>query len=181
MDRQSEICLDCEQASHRLINRSVVEYSAFAKQLIWLYKFRGDQSLAEPIGRMMAENVQINWQKKSFIITYVPLTSERLLERGFNQAQLLAEVIGSQLRMPVIPLLKREHFIGAQSQKGRVERIQSLTNAFSVLEEVSLMLWVDRPVLIVDDIYTTGTTLRECAKPLQIAGVEEICTTTFAR
>lgn len=177
------ICSDCEAVhpAEWVINRSVFTYSEFVKQIIWRYKYRGQQQLAKAFGLLMADVIDQCWQTKSFVISYVPLHQQRLKERGFNQAELLAKAIGKRLRLPVIELLKRQRMTQKQSTKGRNERLSTLKGAFCLKQEIDVSKLAQHHILLVDDIYTTGTTLRECAKPLKEQGIENVYSITIAR
>lgn len=180
---KTNICSDC-YAVHPVewvYNRSVFEYNPFVKQLIWRYKYRGQEKLAEPLGWFMAEILEQHWGRRKFTLTYVPLHQHRLSERGFNQAERLASVIGKTLRLPVMELLVRNRMTHRQSEKGRRERLSSLVGAFSIKTGVDLKQLHDRDILLVDDIYTTGATLRECSKPFKRQGVKTIYSITIAR
>ncbi len=181
--RETNICSDCQtiHPSDWVYNRSVFAYTAFVKQIIWRYKYKGQEKLAVPLGRCMAETLEQQWTKKKFVLSYVPLHAQRLSERGFNQAERLAHVIGRYLRLPVVELLVRKRMTQPQSEKGRDERLSALVGAFAVHPDIDLEQLVDREILLVDDIYTTGSTLRECSKPLKEQGIKNVYSITIAR
>jgi competence protein ComFC len=174
-------CEDCCSVKTPVINRSVVTYSESVKEIIWQLKYRGLERLAEPLGRMMAEQAIACYGKRKYVVTCVPLSEQRLRLRGFNQAERLARIVSRELGLPYIELLKRRHTARTQSQMGRQERLQSLRGVFSLRVSNIKSKWLSYPVLLIDDVYTTGTTLRECAKPLLQAGIREVHTLTFAR
>nr|WP_232345517.1 phosphoribosyltransferase family protein [Paenactinomyces guangxiensis] len=89
--------------------------------------------------------------------------------------------MGKRLGLPVVPLLERCKSTSSQSQRSRQERLLALKNVFRLGKEVNRKQIANKTILIVDDVYTTGTTLRECAKPLRQAGVNDVCSVTFAR
>ncbi|MDQ0192191.1 ComF family protein [Paenibacillus wynnii] len=130
----------------------------------------------------------VSW--KADLLVPVPVSEPRLVERGFNQAERLAAELSWRTGIPVLPLLVRTHHTDKQSFKGRAERLTNMKHAFgpntSIIENYSnwLMEITDalslpavsidsavhdtkhtRPVriIIVDDIYTTGSTIRACA------------------
>lgn len=126
----------------------------------------------------------------------VPVSDSRLIERGFNQAERLADVLSRLRRIPQLPLLIRTHHTGKQSFKSRGERITDMKHAFAANEVVKKEFahWLDslsllaRPlrIIIIDDIYTTGSTIRACAEIVQQitrdCGYEaEIYSLTWAR
>lgn len=180
---KTNICSDCKQVhpTEWVYNRSVFEYTAFVKQIIWRYKYKGQEQLAKPLGWLMAEALEEHWGKKRFVLTYVPLHVHRLQERGFNQAEQLAMEIGRYLRLPVVDLLERTRMTHRQSEKRRSERLSSLMGAFSLKPNVDCHQLASHSVLLVDDIYTTGATLRECCKPFKEKGIEHVYSMTIAR
>jgi competence protein ComFC len=180
----STLCFDCVRIDERerVSNRSAASYSPFTKKLVQIYKYRGKESLARPMGAWMAEVVREHFADQTFsLITFVPMHEERLRERGFNQAELLAIEVGKQLQIPVVPMLKRVRSTAAQSKRSRSERLLALRNIFQIAKKENRD-WIENiKILVVDDVYTTGATLRECAKSLRQAGVAHVCSVTFAR
>lgn len=203
-------CPDClrEEARQRsfLLNRSAVQYDDMMREWLAQYKYRGNERYARLLIRMISQALT-SMQKemplllgnsdvsgpgeewKPDLITYVPVSTERLMERGFNQAEVLAEGIGKIHHLPVVPLLVRSEHTGKQSFKTRSERVESMQHAFDPdLEGMQILAHVgkrgrfiqsqgdaaDRSeaagalrVLIVDDIYTTGSTINTCAGRIQ--------------
>ncbi|WP_054951230.1 ComF family protein [Numidum massiliense] len=180
----AHICGDCERFSGvpLVTNRAVVQYTPLARELVSVFKYRGRQSLAVPLGLLMAELVQREYRRQlPHVVTYVPLHARREAERGFNQAALLAAVIARQLRLPLHHLLARDIDTPKQSKRGRQQRLASLDRAFSVNVPVRRNFYRQVTLLIVDDIYTTGATLRACARELSQLGVPRLLAVTFAR
>ncbi|WP_253735945.1 ComF family protein [Paenibacillus sp. FJAT-26967] len=118
-------------------------------------------------------------------VSYVPMNPSRLEERGFNQAEAMASDLGVLLRLPVVPLLERTRHTAKQSFKSRSDRLRDLEGAFQVRREGREWLRgysqtfgrTTLRVLILDDVYTTGSTLNQCAKtltrefPLEVYGL----------
>lgn len=178
---EATLCGDCAGCPWHLDqNRSVVRYNDFAREIVSLFKYRGRERLAHPLGRMMFDSI-VGHDPPPDLITYVPLHPSRLKERGFNQAELLARVISSRLNRPLVPLLKRIRPTGPQSLKSRRERLVSLRGAFALADRASVGKIAGTRVLIVDDVYTTGSTLEECARILKEGGVKRVVSVTFAR
>lgn len=118
---------------------------------------------------------EIHWQAD--LLVPVPVSDSRLEERGFNQAERLADAVSQRRGIPQLPLLVRTHHTGKQSFKGRAERLAAMKHAFAA-NPAMIELFPDwlgalkplsRPlrIIIVDDIYTTGSTLRACAGVIQ--------------
>lgn len=174
------LCTDCCQRKeiYFICNRSAVQYNAKMKEVISLYKFRGLETLSESLVSLMEQVYQRYYAKRSFdAITFVPLHEKRLHERGFNQAQQLAILLGLRLRIPVYALLKRVQYTEKQSKKHRHERLMVLAGHFQYTGGDRSNL---KRILLVDDVYTTGTTINECAKVLVRAGME-VYSLTLAR
>jgi competence protein ComFC len=166
----------------RIQNVSAVAYTSKAKKVISRFKYLGDERYAKYIGAMMRDVVEVHYRGIPFsVITSVPLHHKRLTERGFNQSQLLAEKIGKSIGIPTLNLLERNKPSPPQASLGRADRIRSLQNSFQISEEAQQLDLRPHTILLVDDVYTTGSTIRECAKTLRSAGAKTIYSTTFAR
>ncbi|KWW20851.1 hypothetical protein AS888_14540 [Peribacillus simplex] len=169
-------CFDCsrwerdkEWSGYLSKNISLFHYNEHLKEIIAKYKYRGDYALAAIFVPYLREVLQ---DMEHDLVTCIPLSAERLRERGFNQAQALADVIGIRT-VEVLTRIDTEK----QSKKSRHERI-TLPQVFQVINEELLR---DRSILVIDDIYTTGTTLRQAAKALKNAGSKAVSSITLSR
>ncbi|OGX68588.1 MAG: hypothetical protein A2189_10055 [Paenibacillus sp. RIFOXYA1_FULL_44_5] len=170
-------CHDCarREQTYFLESRSSVSYTAEMKELLARYKYRGDERLQQVLAWMMITATptftQLPMQRKIpqiDVITYVPISQKRLLERGFNQAEQLAAGLGLHWKKPVVPLLMRARHTEKQSHKSRHERLADMQELFQ-LDQAAVIpsaYTLGRPprILIIDDVYTTGSTMNECAK-----------------
>ncbi len=192
----SLICYDCQHVPTETLcyNRSLLSYNNWAKELLYQYKYRGDERLADLCARMLAiAFLRFYRQSGINLITFVPVHPQRLAERGFNQAKQLATRLGTLAGLPVKALLLRsKHTEKLSKQAGRRSRQESMQDAFSPNPEtcchVRRMPLFGRKtrmkLLLVDDIYTTGSTIRSCAKVIRtIADYEqaEIYSITICR
>lgn len=144
---------------------SLAEHTGAIRQAIHALKYESVKGVAQPLGDALA--TQLSWTFDT--IVPVPLHINRLKERGYNQAQLLAEALGEALACPVSPyMLRRDKFTSSQVGLTALERQANVEDAFVVQEAV-----VPR-VLLVDDVRTTGSTLTACAKALREAGVKTV-------
>jgi competence protein ComFC len=150
-------------------NISLYAYNDFLQGLIARYKFRGDYILADVFKQKIKRN--INTLNPDLIIP-IPLSPERLYERGFNQAEALITSAGQTPSH----LLTRNH-TEKQSKKSREERIH-LSEIFQISSSATFEA---KNILLIDDIYTTGSTLRHAALPLKQAGAANIMSLTLAR
>jgi len=112
------------------------------------------------------------------LIVPVPLHPARLRERGFNQAHLLATMLGQKIGAPVSSVLERVRYTTTQTAFDRIDRMENLHNAFRLRKKATVR---ELRVLLVDDILTTGSTLTECARVLREAGAQSIYAITAAR
>jgi competence protein ComFC len=175
---KGDLCFDCvrwqqnERWKDTLTkNRSVYLYNDFMKDTLTLFKFRGDVAIAEAFRENFRKCFQQHYNKQ-FVIVPIPLSPERLYERGFNQAAVLAQF----LDLPIYDLLSRTRH-EKQSKKTRKERIQSEKVFF--LKENTVV--PRQSILLIDDIYTTGSTLRQAAKVLLQSGVPSVSSLTLIR
>lgn len=109
------------------------------------------------------------------IITYVPMTRHAMRARGFNQAKLLARGLAKRIHRPVAQLLAKGSVTQPQARLSARARRENLRGAFRTIRSVS------GKVLLVDDIFTTGSTVEECAHTLKSGGCKEVFVLTVAR
>lgn len=149
------------------------------RQAILLFKYGGRPSLGRHLGRLMAEAVGGLFDPGRFdLVIPVPLHPGRERERGFNQAALLAKEVGSAWGLRVgHRLLRRVRATEAQSG-GRSARAANVRGAFHVARPDQV---AGCKVLLIDDVFTTGATVSECAKTLLAAGAAEVAVYTLAR
>jgi ComF family protein len=144
---------------------------------ICLYKYRGKVSLAKPLARLMIDALPATLQAD--VIMPVPLHPSRLREREFNQSLLLADQIARHLHLPVsFTNLVRTLPSDPQSTLSRKERMKNLRRAFAVRDPGKI---AQQRILLIDDVFTTGTTVNECAKVLRTSGAGDIVVLTLAR
>lgn len=108
----------------------------------------------------------------------VPLYKKRLRERGFNQSALLGKYVAKRLGVPLnLYSLARNRDTRPQVGLSAKERKKNIRNAFEIKEEGVIK---GRRVLLIDDVFTTGATTRECSKVLKKAGVQEVFVITLS-
>ncbi|USK52658.1 ComF family protein [Bacillus sp. CMF12] len=169
------LCNDCERWNQDsewsgLLkkNDSLFIYDDFLKETLARYKFRGDYVLSRAFSPFLRERLKN--MDFDFLVP-IPLSSERLYERGFNQSSALIHEAG----FTVTELLSRIHS-EKQSKKSRQERI----HLHQVFQPLNVDI-EDKIILLIDDIYTTGSTLYHAAKVLKAGGAESISSITLAR
>ncbi|WP_221644913.1 ComF family protein [Listeria booriae] len=169
-----EICPDCERwtksgSDHLAENIACFTYNEFAKDLMALYKYRGDYAIAAVFSGELIKR----WSYVAKEVTIpLPISAERRTERGFNQTEGLLKLAN----IPFTTQLKREH-TEKQSKKTRRERINQ--EQYFFVEERETV--VSKEVLLIDDIYTTGATLHLAAEALMKSGAKSVSSITIFR
>ena len=133
-----------------------------------MLKYRRRRALAAPLGALLVEALP-DYARACAAIVPVPLHSSRLRERGFNQSALLAQVIATTIGARMSEGLRRTRPTAHQVGMDRQAREANVRGAFAWNGDP-----VPRSVLLVDDVLTTGSTMRECARALRAAGTVEI-------
>jgi ComF family protein len=161
-------------------------YEGGLRELIHLLKYGGIPSAASVLGRMLAdaiEDLESDFPQGTVAVVAVPLHRAKRGQRGFNQAELIARAAlklqPSQGRLRLLErVLERKRDTRSQTGLTSHQRRENMRGAFIVArpEEVK-----GRPVLVVDDVYTTGTTVSECARVLRRAGASKVWVATVAR
>ena len=171
---QNTICIDCRKWEKDVNwqgilskNQSLFSYNEYMKELIGRFKYRGDYRIAAGFVLFLPKDFA-----KDKMVVPVPLSAERLYERGFNQV----EAILDYANISFVRCLKRQHG-EKQSKKTRQQRLEA-ENIFSLVEKDKIS---SQNILLVDDIYTTGATLRHAAKLLKEAGANSVTSLTIAR
>ncbi len=174
LSSQQEYCYDCSKGVVSYESgHSLWVYDACSSESVFHYKYSGRQSYADFYGNALVYFYG-EWIRSLRVqqLIPVPLSQQKMKVRGFNQAGILAEKIGDKLQIPVNDSgLIRIHSTAPQKELGKLEREENLRNAFKA--EGRYLRNIHR-VLLIDDIYTTGSTVNYCARALKSAGVEKI-------
>ena len=164
-------CQDCQfwcKEGIEVSHRAIFIYNQAMKDFFSRYKFDGDFLLRKAFASVLSEELK---KYKGYQFVVIPLSPERLLERGFNQVEGLVEAAGfSYLDL----IEKREE--RASSSKSRSERLETELPFF-----VKSGITIPKKILLIDDIYTTGTTINRVKKLLEEAGAEDVKTLTLVR
>lgn len=190
-------CPDCRRGYARdfVLSRSAVRYDPLMKEWLARFKYRGDERFARLLGTMLhqayallGDSLPPGPNGRFDCITFVPVSRERLLERGFNQAERMAAELARHVRLPVYPLLLRTHSTAKQSMKSRNARFFDMRHVFAPdedgfarLEGAIASSQAAPRILLVDDVYTTGSTMQECSVVLRQRLDAEVYGLTWAR
>ena len=148
-------------------------YTGILKVIISNFKFAKIKRYKEPLGFFLAEKIkqEFDLDKIDYIIP-VPLHKEKLKERGFNQSELLAKKISKLIKKPCLKTLNRIKNTLPQYSLSPLEKIKNIKDAFELdIRKINLQ---DKNILIIDDIFTTGSTVQEMCKVLLENGVKDI-------
>lgn len=154
----------CADYNHPIISKSVKDL-----------KYRYIEDLGLFLGDLMARFIKQEQpieSLSSFLITTVPLHKKRQLERNFNQSSLITERFCESLKLAKpIDILGRKRYTIYQASLKRKERFKNVKDAFICLKSEKVK---DKKVIMVDDVFTTGATLQECARVFKENGVKEV-------
>lgn len=148
-------------------------YSGGMETAIQSFKFRNQPRLSGTISRLLYEELEKQSMTPEFdFIIPVPMHPRKKRQRGYNQSELIARQLGEYLNKEVrTDILKKTVYTHPQSRLKKKDRINNLEGAFSVSQDVFVE---GKSVLLVDDVLTTGTTLKTCAEILKEKGVSII-------
>ncbi len=179
-DLHSSLCGECLQEPPPFEwARSVFELSPALSKILYSFKYSADETALSWMSQEMYRYLENNFKGMNFnFIIPVPLHAWRLLRRGYNQTLLLANAL-AQLRNEKVDYtnLIKPKSTSAQSTLSKKERVKQLRDAFELKNSD---LFNNKRILLVDDVYTTGSTLQECARVLKEAGAS-VCALTLAR
>ena len=174
----------CANCAHRTMHfdAAVAAYRGrgVVRQIIHEFKYGRQIHLQHLVARWLCaalDDERLRGRKFHVIIP-VPLHASRQRERGFNQAELIAQLLSADTSLPARPLLERVRYTTTQTALDRAERMENLHNAFRLRKKADVRAL---RVLLVDDVLTTGSTLSECARVLKRAGALSVHAVTAAR
>jgi ComF family protein len=158
---------------------AATDYDGVTKELVHALKFRGIRDAAQELGGLIigyGERVSLSFPE--IVCVPIPLSRRRLYERGYNQAELIANVLGDAFHAPVLRALRRVRNTPPQSQiKGHKQRISNVLGSFTVVSGFVF----PRTVLLIDDVTTSGATLHEAALVLKAHGVRRVIALVAAK
>lgn len=174
------LCPECNTHKRYFeLSKSPFLYEGEIKKAIYKYKYYNKHYYYKFFG-----NILINFMKENNYLNFdyivsVPLHSSKMRIRGYNQSELIAKYLSKELNIPYFDALKRTRKTIKQSTQSKEERRKNLENAFSIKN--SPIELIHKTVLLVDDIYTTGSTVNECSKVLINYGIKKVYVITIAR
>lgn len=171
-------CLGCQAAEGDALEEIWAwgPYGAGLERLIQSFKFEGHHFLARPLGKRLAEGWLEEHVAEDEVVVPVPMHPAKLARRGFNQSALLARSFARRIGLRMEPLLAKTRDTEPQSRLPRDGREKNLRGAFRAAGPIR-----GRSVLLVDDVCTTGTTLRAAAAAAVKGGAARVRAAVVAR
>lgn len=170
-------CVFCSSKKHWFNkNYSLFEYDEFIADLIHRFKFKNHPSIGIGLGKIMGKYIPEDFLSiKIDYVVPVPIHKHRMTKRGFNQSEILAREISKKIYLPLkTDIINRVVDTKPQWELDPKERENNLDNAFKCKKIC------DKNILLVDDIFTTGSTIDECAKTLKSSGAKTVFSFTVA-
>lgn len=188
------ICNECEKIVNLEAINKIDSYNKNYNRHLYIFKYEGiirekiiDYKFNNKVYlyRTFTEAVLKNKENIKFIEQYdflipVPIHKERKKVRGYNQSELIARILADEIgKIKLqVDILKKDKNIVAQSTLDKKQRSENIKGVYKVINKQKI---IDRKILLLDDIYTTGSTANECSKVLKEAGCKEVGIITIAK
>lgn len=180
---EKDLCVRCRAEEPAYLNTktrvqfldsftAVWYYEGTVRASLLRYKFHGARGNGVSYGHLLAEKLRDECPGDVDVLTWVPVSPLRRLRRGYDQAELLARSVGRELEMtPVRTLKKIRHNPRQSGIRDDALRRANVRDAYTIADPETVR---GKRVLILDDIFTTGATVGECARVLRRAGAKEV-------
>lgn len=150
---------------------SCIEYNEISKRLILGLKYSNKTYMSKYIAKIMSEKLNIESLDFDYIL-FVPLHKKRLRKRGFNQAEKISKYLSELTNTEIVDCIIRKKYTQMLYSLKKEERSKELKDVFMANENISKIK--NKNILLIDDIFTTGTTTNEISKLLKLSGVSKV-------
>ena len=175
--QQNDSCSNCKFNKHYFVRaRAPFIYEGEIKKALQSLKFNGKKHIADSLSYFLEESYKQLEIKADYIVP-LPCSKKRLLERGFNQAELLARSLCERVGVECSLNLEKVVDTAKQSNVAITERQKNVENVFKVKER---KLFKGKVIVLVDDIFTTGATVDSASKEIRKAGAKAVFVLTVA-
>ena len=147
-------------------------YTDIIKNQIHSFKFHEKAYLYEYFIELSLRNNISDFLKKFDLVTFIPMNYNKEIRRGYNQSKLLAKELGKRLNINVINTLEKEAGLFVQSTLSEKDRENNAKKAFKILKNINIE---NKNIILVDDIFTTGSTVKSASKILKENKANKIC------
>jgi competence protein ComFC len=171
-------CADCGEGEYFLDGvRAYGDYAGAVRIAHHAFKFEGMEHLGVVLAGRMAQSIPDSFTAGEAVFCPVPLSPERGRERGYNPAELLSRHLSVLKGLPVKNLLRKIKPVPPQMSLTREERFKNPVDAY----EMAASIPSPSRIVLVDDVFTTGATLEECAKVLKRSGAQSVFAVVWGR
>ena len=146
------------------------------KKALWMLKYQGAKQLAKPLAELIRERIWKKLETENWLVVPVPLSKNKLRHRGYNQAELIARELSDNVRADI--LFKKFHTKSQVEVKNKEERLANIIGSFEVRNPEKIK---GKKIILIDDVLTTGATMREAKKVLKQAGVKKVAGVVVAK
>lgn len=178
------ICPNCSNLSLAFdFARAALHGDGAGRELVHDFKYRRQIHLARELARLTAialDDPRFHPYRENGILVPVPLYWLRMRKRKFNQSEEIAKCLAKLTHIPAINALKRNRNTQTQTRFSRAKRLENLSGAFEAVPRFKSAIR-DQPVILLDDVFTTGSTANECAKVLLHNGAARVAVLTVLR
>lgn len=169
---KAKTCAYCRSEKNLDYGRAFTLYVPPVDQMIHHMKYRGKTNLARFFGLGMAGVIKSDFYlRNADFITPVPLFWWKRLRRTYNQAEIISRIIQEDTSIPLIEVLKRTKNTRTQTKLDHKKRQKNIHNAFALKKGINIK---GKKVVVIDDVMTTGATIKECARVLKEKGAEKV-------
>ena len=174
-----DVCGNCINRRYSFTcNHAAFVYEGILQEILRDIKFRNRRRGAEGLGALWARALADKPVPEADYIVPLPMHRKKQRQRGFNQAEIMAKYLSELYEIPMISALERTRNTPPQSGLSTSRRADNVRGVFEVADEYVENL-VGKKIILVDDIFTTGASLNECANILKLHGVGEVQTMTL--
>jgi len=142
------------------------------------YKYSHEKYLLEPFGNLLSKSLA-SWNINPDYITAVPLHPNRIKERGYNQAKCMAEVVSNNFSIPYLDICEKVVDNLSQASLPLKDRRDNVKDVYKIISATRKKI-KDKTILLIDDVYTTGSTVSEIARIMKNAGAKNVYVLTLA-
>jgi len=179
------LCKDClgklefksyEDDVGRIKLYSCSKYEGEIRELIHEFKYEKDIELGKFLAKIFVSKIDLEKLKNFDLVVPIPLHKNKLEERGFNQSEIFASFISKKLNLRMKRILIKKFETLPQAELKKEDRLKNVKGVFEVRKKLN-----GENIILVDDVYTTGATLKEAFKILKSNGAGRIVFVTFSR
>lgn len=176
-ERGWQTCTVCRKQSPLVTVTAATPYANEVKQLLYILKYDRAAAAARDIAAAIVQRLSGTALPQDMVVTHVPTAHSRIRQRGYDQSALIAKEVARLLNSPYVPLLQR---LGKQRQVGQQREARKAQMAMA-FRPGHVPLLLNKPVMLIDDVLTTGATLEAAGRTLQQAGAGDVRAAVFAR